>query len=212
MSQYICSIRLLATFTLLAAVIVWVPEAAARTADPNQPQRWLVVASPNGTWATLYTSGRNEIVATWTDGTVMGLLGELVVDQGTTWVTAQDPMMNEGWMALDRLTDLSTPIVSTPRHVGVGEVGGVQPMEVGGRGLSCPEDFPVKGAIEGRGGYIRLAYPPEHRSYGVVSTRTCFRTLVEAQVWRYVHRSLVQQAPPPEEDEAADLGLDALLP
>jgi hypothetical protein len=77
---------------------------------------------------------------------------------------------------------------------------------------ACPEGFPIKGTLEGRGGYIRLAFPPDHRVYDIIGTFTCFRSLKEAQAWRFDHRPTVQQAPPPEEDEAANLRLDALLP
>ncbi|MND07913.1 hypothetical protein D3C83_302110 [compost metagenome] len=53
---------------------------------------------------------------------------------------------------------------------------------------ACPAGFPVKGVIEGRGGTIRLAFPPEYPYYAGYYFTTCFRTLEEARAWGYTYR------------------------
>jgi hypothetical protein len=142
----------------------------------------------------------------------MGLLGELVVEHGTTWVTVQDPEMIQGWMLLDRLTDLPLPVVPTPRREEEGEVGGVRPLDGPGPSAACPAGFPIRGTVERQRGYLRLAFPPESRDDAGVPTITCFRSFQEAQAWRFDLSPPVRRSLSPEDVEAADLRLDERLP
>lgn len=190
MPTKICSFRVLARLTLLTLLVFVVPVAAARPADPPHPETWLVVQSPDGSGAALHTTRQESVLATWPDGAVVGLLGELVVDRGVTWVTVQDPAMNEGWVRLDRLTDLPTPVDPTPRREQEGEVGGVQPVSGSGPGAVCPAGFPIKGTLEEPGEFLRRALSPDNRDYAAAPTVTCFRTLKEAQAWRFYLNTL----------------------
>ena len=154
-----------------------------------------------------------DAFSAWPDGTVLGLLGELVVEHGTTWVTVQDPEMNQGWVILDRLTDLPTPVVPTPRREDEGEVGGVRPLDGSGPTATCPAGFPIKGTLDRQSGLLRQAVPPESSGYGDVPTVTCFRSPIEALAWRFDYAPTVQQALPPEDAaEAAALRINELLP
>jgi hypothetical protein len=163
---------------------------AAAQADPLQPLTWKAVSSPDGGGAQLHAAPWGDVLTIWSDGTVMGLLEDPSADRGAIWVRVQDPLMTEGWMALDRLADLPDSVMSTLRDPEAGYLGGVQPLEPVGVSRDCPSGFPVKGVLEGRGGQIRLAYPPEHPSYSRRWAKACFRTLEEAAAWRYVYRPL----------------------
>jgi hypothetical protein len=190
MPTKICSIRVLASLTLLTVLVLIVPVAAARPADPPHPETWLVIKSPDGSGAALHTVRQGNVLATWPDGAVVGLLGELVVDRGVTWVTVQDPAMNEGWVRLDLLTDLPTPVDPTPRREEEGGVGGVQPRDATGPSPACPTGFPIKGTLEQPGELLRRALAPDNRDYAAAPTVTCFRTLKEAQAWRFYLNTL----------------------
>ena len=212
MTTNVCSIRLFVAVALLSSFALVVREADARVASPAQPQRWLVVASPDSSGVAVHARRWGEGLAAWPDGTVLGLLGELVVEHGTTWVTVQDPDMIQGWVMLDRLTDLPVQVAPTPRRTGEGELGGVRPLDGTGPKPACPDRFPIKGTLERQGGYLRLAFPPESRDYADVPTITCFRTLKEAQAWRFLHRPLARPTPPSTEDAAVGARIDELLP
>ena len=211
MPTKICFLPLLVGLALLLPWVVAVPEVHARVAYPTQPQRWLMVASPDRSGVAVHTRRWGDAFAAWPDGSVLGLLGELVVEHGTTWVTVQDPEMNQGWVMLDQWADLPTPVEPTPRREEEGEVGGVQPLDGTGRSATCPFGFPIKGTTDRQGRLLRRAIPPESSGYGDVSTVTCFRSPIEALAWRFDYRPPVQQSVPPEAD-AAEARLQELHP
>lgn len=173
--------RLFVVLAVAASSVQVIPVAAEPLRLAPRPHEWMLVSSPDGAGITLHASPGGEVVAEWSDGAVMGVLGQQVAEGAGVWILIQDPVTAEGWVVLDRLAEMPTPVTSNPNE----DQGGVQPIASDEGLRTCPPGFPIKGAIEGRGGYLRLAYLPEQRSYGQVAARACFRTPDEAAAWQY---------------------------